>query len=297
MSSHRRIDVIPKFARKNPFATAGEAKEFASPLKNFLRREIIFAAIFFTPAFSILAQTGTIQDVKHVVILMQENRSFDHYLGSMRGVTGFSDRNMLMLPNGNSVLFQPTTGTNFLLPFHTTNACLNDVDHDEDSGLEAWDGGWWDDWIDAKGPQVMEYYARTELPFYYSLADNYTICDQNFCSFIGPTFPNRLFLFTGTIDPNGTGGGPVVQNSVPQQGFTWTTYPERLQAAGVSWKVYHPNPDSGFNPLAWFSNFMNAQPGNPLYDRARGRRDERHAAERLVDLPDLGTVGTSVRSA
>ena len=231
-----------------------------------LLARIIFAVGVLGSPLCTHAQTGTIQDVQHVVILMQENRSFDHYLGSLRGVSGFNDRNVLLFPNGNSVFYQPTTGTNYLLPFHTTNACLNDVGHDEDSGLEAWDGGWWNDWLQSKGPTALCYYTRNELPFYYALADNYTICDQNFCSFIGPTFPNRLYLFTGMIDPTSTGGGPVIDNSFPPQGFKWTTYPERLQAAGVSWKVYRPNGDWFGDALQWFSNYINARPGNPLYD-------------------------------
>ena len=224
-------------------------------------------------AASPLAQTGTIQDVKHVVILMQENRSFDHYFGTMNGVRGFNDPNILQFQNGSSDLFQFYSGNNFggahiFLPFLVTNDCINDVDHDEDSGLIAWDRGLWNAWLPAKGPAVMEYYSRTNLPFYYALADNYTICDANFCSFIGPTFPNRIYLFTGTVDPRGNGGGPVLDNDdIPTNGCTWTTYPERLQTAGVSWKVYRPHGDWFGDALQWFAQYKNAAPGNPLYDR------------------------------
>ena len=94
-----------------------------------------------------------------------------------------------------------------MLPFPLGSPCINDVDHDEDSGLDDWDQGRWDRWISAKGPGAMGYYTRTNLAYYYALADAYTVCDANFCSFMGPTFPNRLFLFTGMIDPNGTGAG------------------------------------------------------------------------------------------
>jgi len=113
----------------------------------------------------------------------------------------------------------------------------------------------------------MSYYNSTNLPFYHALADNYTICDNNFCSTPGPTFPNRIFLFSGTVDPNGLAGGPVVANNIPTNGLGWTTYPERLQSAGVSWRVYRPVGDWFGDALPWFSQYMNALPGNPLYDR------------------------------
>ena len=185
------------------------------------------------------AGSGTIQDVKHVVILMQENHSFDNYYGVMRGVRGFNDPNILIYPNGSSDLFQPS-GTNVVLPFLNTNVC------DYNS---------------------MGYHNRAGLSFYYSLADAYTICDANFCSFAGSTYPNRMYLFSGTIDPSGTHGGPILNNTVPTNGCSWTTYPERLQAAGVSWKVYRPTGDWFGDALQWFSQYMNASPGNPLYDR------------------------------
>jgi phospholipase C len=61
--------------------------------------------------------TGTIKDVKHIVVLMQENRSFDHYFGSLRGVRGFSDPRAVTLPSGNPVFQQPN-GSATLMPNH-----------------------------------------------------------------------------------------------------------------------------------------------------------------------------------
>ena len=229
-------------------------------------------------ASSVHAGTGTIQDVQHVVILMQENRSFDHYFGTLRGVRGFSDPNILVFQNGSSDLFQPNGGTNFVLPFPVTRSNIDDVDHSEGGGLGAWNRGWWNDWVPDKGPGTMAYYTRTNLPFYYALADAYTICDANFCSFMGPTFPNRIYLFTGTVDPGGTGGGPVLGNYFPPDGFTWTTYPERLQAAGVDWKVYRPPGDWYGDALQWFAQYMKAKPGDPLHDRGMATVDDVIAA-------------------
>jgi phospholipase C len=211
--------------------------------------------------------TGTIQDVQHVVILMQENRSFDHYFGTLNGVRGFADRSTVIMQNGNSVLYQPQ-GTNYVLPYQVSEQCIDDVEHGWLDGLQAWNQGKWDRWVPIKGTGSLAYFTRAELPLYYALADAYTICDAYYCSVLGPTYPNRLFLMTGTIDPNRTGGGPVVDNSIPPSGFSWTTYPERLQAAGISWKVYQQSSDFfPLNPLSWFANFKNASPGNPLFDR------------------------------
>ena len=212
------------------------------------------------------AASGTIQDVQHVVILMQENRSFDHYFGGLRGVHGFNDQSTLLFRNGNNAFFQPQ-GTNYVLPFHAPTLRLDDVRHDWDGEHAFWNLGLWDQWVTVSSPAAMAYYGRDDLPYYYGLAEAYTVCDANYCSVMGPTFPNRLFLFTGMIDPNGTGGGPCVNNVVPTNGFSWTTYPERLQTAGVTWKVYRQPGDWFGDALAWFARFQSATPGNPLYDR------------------------------
>jgi phospholipase C len=209
-------------------------------LECVLVRVCLLGAVLLHPG-SLKLRGGTLQDVKHVVILMEENRSFDSYYGTMQGVRGFNDPNILLFQNGASDLFQPNGGTNFILPFPLTNSC---------------------------NYNSMGYRSRGNLSFYYALADAYTICDDNFCSFPGTTFPNRIYLFTGMVDPYGTGGGPAVDNyHVPTNGYSWTTYPERLQAAGVSWRVYRPAGDWFGDALQWFTQYMNATPGNPLYDR------------------------------
>src|ERR1039457_4157686 len=84
------------------------------------------------------AATGTIQDVQHVVVLMQENRSLDHYFGCLGGVRGYNDRNALILSNGQSDFYQPYGATN-VLPFLVTNQPINDVAHDDGTELTDWD--------------------------------------------------------------------------------------------------------------------------------------------------------------
>jgi len=246
--------------------------------RRFLTTTAATAASAFMPgvlktAMAAAPAGNSLSAVKHVVIFMQENRSFDHYFGSLQGVRGFNDRTALTLRNGNNIFKQPV-GSGYELPFHldtsaTSAQCVADIDHSWSGTHSAWDYGKSDNWVGAKGPLTMGYYTRPDLPFHYALADAFTICDSYFCSMMGPTNPNRLYLMTGMIDPNGTGGGPVTTDNEP--GFDWTTYPERLQAAGVSWKVYQNASDNyDDNALAWFKNYRNAAPGTPLHDLGMG---------------------------
>jgi phospholipase C len=199
--------------------------------------------------------TGSINDIGHVVIFMQENRSFDHYFGKLSGVRGFGDTSLLRFPNGSDVFHQTTSGPSggsVLQPWHLDTATTNaqrivDLDHSWSGTHSAWNGGLYNNWIPAKTKTTMGYYARADIPWQYALADAFTVCDQYFCSVQGPTNPNRLYQWSGWIDPNGTGGGPVTDNS--EKGYTWTTYPERLQAAGISWKVYQEADNFDDNPL------------------------------------------------
>ncbi len=220
-------------------------------------------------ALAIPAARRSLGAVRHVVVLMQENRSFDHYFGALSGVRGFDDAAALRFRDGRPVFAQADRDAH-VLPFHidaaSGAACAPDLDHGWDGMHRAWNGGRWDEWIGAKGALTMGHLTRADLPFHYALADAFTICDHYFCSVMGPTNPNRLYLWSGTIDPEARAGGPVIDNGTT--GFRWTTYPERLEAAGVDWKVYQNAADNyDDNALAWFAQFQRAMPGSPLFDR------------------------------
>ncbi|MDI5966557.1 alkaline phosphatase family protein [Streptantibioticus silvisoli] len=227
------------------------------------------------------ARHGSLDDVEHVVMLMQENRSFDHYFGTLGGVRGFSDPQARRLADGRSVFYQPDPQNpdGYTLPFHldtrTTSAqAIPSTSHAWSVQHSAWNGGAMDNWLPAhraadgaNGPYVMGYYTRDDIPFQFALAENFTICDNYFCSMMGPTWPNRMYWMTGTCDPGGQHGGPIISNVAPPGGYGWTTYAERLQAAGISWKVYQEADNYGCNMLDNFTVFQNAKPGDPLYDR------------------------------
>jgi phospholipase C len=226
-------------------------------------------------------RSTSLGEIKHVVILMQENRSFDHYFGTLAGVRGFDDPNALKLASGQSVFYQPDVENpkGYLLPFHLdTHASsaqhIPSTGHGWGEQHEAWNGGRMDRWLSAhrrvdgmNGPYVMGYYKRADIPFQFALAEAFTICDAYHCSVFGPTWPNRLYLMTGMIDPDGRDGGPILSNNAPPGGYRWTTYPERLQEAGVSWKVYQEKDNFGCNMMTNFKAFQQAIAGSPLYVR------------------------------
>ncbi|MYT74455.1 MULTISPECIES: phospholipase C, phosphocholine-specific [unclassified Streptomyces] len=238
-------------------------------------------------------RSGTVQDIEHIVVLMQENRSFDHYFGSMKGVRGFGDPRPVTLPSGKPVWNQVSAGKE-IPPYHPDADDLGmqfiaGLDHDWAGGHSAFNNGKYDNWVPAKGTGTMAYLTRDDIPFHYALADKFTVCDDYHCSFIGATDPNRYYMLSGCVGNDGTGGGPVLGNE--EAGYGWTTYAERLEKEGVSWKVYQDIGDGldaaggwgwiddayrgnyGDNSLLYFNNYRNAKPGDALYEKARTGTD------------------------
>jgi phospholipase C len=281
-------------------------------------------------------RTGTIRDVEHIVILMQENRPFDHHFGTLRGVRGFADPRAvkihLPLQGGGSaevpVWLQPAGANNVaagygVAPNHGTlggpsdgvfvippfrvdpervspgltnlgGVYLPGTGHGWTDGQAAWNQGQYDNWAPVKGPMAMSYMTRADVPYHCALADAFTVGDAYHCSIMSSTNPNRCYMWTGSIGnlsnlgPGGTDGhglGPVTKNGLPGGHYlTWTTYPERLQAAGVTWKIYQDlagatfAPDFGDgtgnsfagnftdNSVLYFNQYATAAPGTPLFD-------------------------------
>jgi phospholipase C len=230
---------------------------------------------------------GSLRDIKHVVIFINENRSFDHYFGTYRGVRGFADPNVLRQADGTPVFAQKFADAPFgaasaayggrLLPFRfdtkRNGECVNDIAHGWAPQHQAWNTGKMDRFLQVdiepanNGPRdginTMGYYTRADLPFYHALADAFTICDGYFGSVIGSTQPNRLYTISASIDPDGTHGGPVVETDSPAVrakklgSYTWTTFPEQLEARGISWKVYgSPETLIGDNMLPYFRAYQ-----------------------------------------
>lgn len=239
-------------------------------------------------------RTGSIQDVEHVVILMQENRSFDHYFGMLRGVRGFGDPRPVSLPNGKPVWYQPSARIKterfhdrglaadapYVLPFYinprNTTEYQAGTDHGWSSGHLAWNQGHWNQWVEQKQDVLtMGYLKRQDVSLHYALADAFTICDSYFCSIHADTCPNRIYLWTGTIDPRNVYGhkqnGPGLWERSNVNGYTWATYPQELERHGVSWKLYQggtgvpgtPTDNYTDNSLDFFEAYQVDEGANP----------------------------------
>jgi phospholipase C len=284
-------------------------------------------------------RTGTIEDVEHIIILMQENRPFDHHFGTLRGVRGFSDPRAVNInlplqsggtalasvflqpagaanvsagfgvPPDSGTLGGPADGVEVIPPFHInpgsilpglTNLGLTyfpGTDHSWAGTHNGWDQGQWDMWPSTKGPISMSYMTREDIPYHYALADAFTVGDAYHLSIMGPTNPNRCYLWTGCVGnvnylgsggTDGLGAGPATYNGLSVNGayWVWETFPEVLQNAGISWKVYQDisgspfSPDFGDatdnsfagnftdNPLLYFNQYTTAAPASPLFDNA-----------------------------
>lgn len=233
---------------------------------------------------------GSIHDIQHVVILMQENRSFDHYFGTLRGVRGFDDPRPVTLPSGRPVWAQRAADREggrivkpFRLDYNSTNArCFTGLDHSWKDSQGRWSN--WDAWAEQKGPLTMAHLTRADIPYYYALADQFTICDSYHCSLQGPTGPNRLYHFTGTnglsvgqegvycVTNGGSDDNPgadMAKDDPAFAGLPWRTYAGRLEEAGVSWRVYQEYANYSDNPLGYFREFRNLDRGSSRYRRGR----------------------------
>jgi phospholipase C len=239
-------------------------------------------------AFAIDPEPGTtFLDAEHVVILMQENRSFDHSYGTLQGVRGYNDPRAVRLPNGNLVWLQSNSKGETYAPFRldikeTKATWMGSLPHSWADQVDARNGGKYDQWLQSKPsghreysqmPLTLGHYTREDIPFYYALADAFTVCDQHFCSSLTGTMPNRLYLWGGTIRGVKDASAPakVLNSDVEyENSCSWKTFPERLEENGVSWKVYQNELwlDVGFsngegpwlsnygdNPLEWFTQY------------------------------------------
>jgi len=236
--------------------------------REFLRKTLLFSGAAgiasFMPAsiqkaFAIDPAPGSsFLDAEHIVILMQENRSFDHTLGSLSGVRGFNDPRSIRLPNGLPVWYQTDKAGKTYAPFRlnlkeSKVTWMGSLPHSRASQVDAFNQGRYDHWLLSKQsgnkqyaamPLTLGYFTREDLPFHYALADAFTVCDQNFCSGMTSTTPNRSFFWTGKITEMKDGLQKVnIRNDDFGYGkMTWATFPELLEKNGINWRFYQMRP-------------------------------------------------------
>lgn len=260
-------------------------------------------------AFAINPAPGTTYlDAEHIVFLMQENRSFDHCFGTLRGVRGFNDPRAINLPNKNKVWAQTNAAGETYTPFRlnikeSKITWLGSLPHGWSDMTDARNEGRHDKWLDAKKsgrkdcgdmPLTMGFYNREDIPFYYALADAFTVCDQHFCSSLTGTTPNRLYFWTGSIRNNHDDNVKAnVYNSDVDYGdeASWKTFPEYLEENNIAWKIYQNeiSLSTGFTGEEddWLANFTD----NPIewFKQYNVRFSEKHrefAAKMKAELPD-----------
>lgn len=275
----------------------------ATAVMNFLPESIQRALAISAP------QGSTYLDAEHVVFLMQENRSFDHCFGTMKGVRGYNDPRGMCKPDGLPVWFQTDDEGRSFGPYRldieqSKTTWMGSLPHGWRDMVEARNGGKMDRWLEAKRPGnpayahlplTMGYHTRADIPFYYALGDAFTVCDQHFCSSLTGTSPNRSYFWSGTVrqDPrDGNSAAHVDNGQLMFKDLKWKTYPERLQQAGVEWKVYQNELSIpvGFDNEHddWLGNFTN---NNLEFHAAFGvrfhpaRRDFRR--KRILEIKEL----------
>ncbi|MBP2703131.1 phospholipase C, phosphocholine-specific [Microbispora sp. RL4-1S] len=250
---------------------------------------------------------GALSDLRHVVFVMQENRSFDHYFGTMRGVRGYGDRNAV-----STRAWRPMFEQDGVLPFPVREAAeragadpmlLDTHDHTWLGTQNAWAMGWNDAWTPNKGPSTMAYYDRRDLPFHYELADAFTICDAYHCSLLTSTTPNRNYHISGYTGYEPGTEQRAVDNGACEEdghaGYDWTTVPELLTEAGHSWQVYQEWDNYQCNNLEFFATFkavmakLGLSSMHSFYEKVRASEDP---APMLADLAErAGRLGPADR--
>ena len=177
---------------------------------------------------------GAAIPIDHIVVLMQENRSFDHYLDQLFRENAPPARRLAPLPPNPDPLGGPP-----IFPFHQTRVCeVADLNHSWDGTHNSWDNGKMDGFtaanvnaLDPSGARTMGYHNSADLPFYYALYSTFAMGDRYFASLLGPTYPNRLYLFAASSFGH-------IKNDFPKKGEYAPSIFDRMEDAGIAWRVY-----------------------------------------------------------
>jgi phospholipase C len=176
------------------------------------------------PAGTTITGPGSIESIKHVVICCQENRTFDTYFGYYPKAGNFG------IPSGYSV---PDGKGGTVKPHHFLLHDSKDIAHDWVTIHKEWNHGKMDGFVTADGNSALGYYNGSDIPYYYALADSFTLCGNYFCHQLGPTLPNRISLWAGTT------GGITQNHKIGRGTLDWPTIIDLLEEHKISWKFYN----------------------------------------------------------
>lgn len=179
------------------------------------------------------AGTDTFPQVEHIVIVMQENHSFDNYLGMLRRGDGFT-----LDPKGLPINSNPNPAGGYVRAFHQTDTCQpGGVTQTWNDSHIQFDGGRNDGFVRShSGVWAMAYFDEADIPFYYSLSKAFPLCDRYFSSVLAQTYPNRRFLLAGTA----FGLVSTDTSSIAESPPNGTIF-DRLDSYDISWKNYASN--------------------------------------------------------
>ncbi len=189
---------------------------------------------------------NNVNPIDHVLVACQENRSFDHYFGYYPRAGRFGVPANYSQPDGNG-------GT--VTPHHNFFPITGDNSHTWQDIHKEWDNGKMDGFYTTDGSNALGYYDGSDLPYYYALANAFTLCGNYFCSLLGPSNPNRFYLMSGTCGGNTTNNGD-------RGSFDWPTIADLLDQYHISWKCYNLGLGTGtsledFNILVYFKKWQN----------------------------------------
>jgi phospholipase C len=189
--------------------------------------------------------SGASIPIEHVVLIVQENRSFDDYYGHLKG---HGQDDVDVATPDTSVGGPPDAGAASIPWHHETHYCVEDTDHGWKASHEEWNNGKNDGFAlanvtanDPTGQRAMGYYDQSDIPFYYDLISTFATSDRYFCSLLGPTYPNRMFLLGGTsfgivttdINVLAPPGSPNVLRALAAKGIDWKEYRTDLPGSAV----------------------------------------------------------------
>jgi len=271
------------------------------------------AAAFTFSGFSMTLLNPSTSKLQHIIFIVQENHSFDNYFGTFPGVNGFDnappccadfigaetmagfEQNMFMihpfhqdvtkpimivgdeLPPGvedAEDMSAPSANSTLTGPFPFGDEISVDLNHASKTATADWNNGAMNGFVIKEGKDTMGYYDGNDIPYYWDYASNYVIDDNFFSSQMGPSFPNHLYIASGTNGPGATVNGKLNRGNWLKNGYVVDNYPgqtfyglaldwmalaQELTQSGISWSWYtgeNPSVPTYWNVLPYFSYFQ-----------------------------------------